>query len=388
MVRRLLLVFVALLLLREVAGGAFWIVVGVVAGIFAAAVLALLVWVTLRRRRLSAPSHFLAIARACEPLRAAALAHAADASRGSSFAENDGRIFASPGRVTIVYTVHAGEQVLHHLSAVVEDSTGLPIGTTFALWVAMVLRWPLERVRFRVARSTVHVAEIALTAEEHERLSASPWLEVTRANVMALRRECLEARARIAEVSKRDDRPWADGSPRANRDLFSSEHFIMLAQACASARWHALACADPDHPEDHPSHPPGEDPRDIGTWEGLGATYIANLWRGQAHHTLTVFRNEGETPREVGATFVVWLAMVARWPIDRVRIVVDDSTKHRCTLTLDRAEHELLAALLPLEVTEANVEELRRLCAERVATTPVDRAPERAVSAPVVQGRA
>jgi len=228
------------------------------AGVLGASILAFFASRARRYGRLFATEHFIEIARACGPLRAAAIARADYPAAESAVEQGDPRTFLSHGPLIVVYTARALEEhVVHHLSVSVPGrvTTGAA-GTTFIAWLAMVLGWPIDEVVLSVAPSTVHHAELRVTRAEHARIAASPLLEVTPANVDELRRACLEARSRIIRPPSQSPAP-----ARARAADPSQPHRVPVSQAMAPSFEQVATICRIAH--DHSLRPEGKSLREL-----------------------------------------------------------------------------------------------------------------------------
>lgn len=109
-------------------------------------------------------------------------------------------ILTTSAGLVIVYTVSEGAgRFVHHCSvSMIGTPTTHAVGGTLTLFVAKLLALPLPQLRFEVAESTVHHAELSVDAERHAALAAIPVLDLASADLAALRRQALETRASIA----------------------------------------------------------------------------------------------------------------------------------------------------------------------------------------------
>jgi hypothetical protein len=125
--------------------------------------------------RLFAPEHFIELARACDPLRAAAVARAADGPQAASaFAPDDPRAFLSHGALIVVYTAQvSGEQAVHHLSvSVAGHVTTVSAGSTFVPGS----RWSSAGPWIEFASPSLHRRSTTPRSPSRRRsTSACPW---------------------------------------------------------------------------------------------------------------------------------------------------------------------------------------------------------------------
>jgi hypothetical protein len=147
----------------------------------------------------------LEIARGLVGVKAAALARPIRSESDEPAGPGDPRILATRAGLVIVYTVtenglsENGPSFVHHCSvSVVGGPTAHAVGGTFLLLVAKLLGLPRDGLSCQITDSTVHCAEMALDATRHAALSAAPVLAPRPAELAAVRREALEARASIA----------------------------------------------------------------------------------------------------------------------------------------------------------------------------------------------
>jgi hypothetical protein len=175
---------------------------GVILGL---AALLVALWVVARTRRyarLFADAHVLEVARGLVGVKAAALARPIRSERDEPTGPDDPRILATSAGLAIVYTVaesEGGSGFAHHCSvSVVGAPTTHAVGGTFLLLVAKLLSLPREGLSCQITESTVHHAEVALDAARHAAIAAAPVLAPLPAELAALRREALNARASIA----------------------------------------------------------------------------------------------------------------------------------------------------------------------------------------------
>ena len=142
-------------------------------GAMALAVVALLLVRAGGYSQLFSDAHFDEVARAAATLKAAAFARAQST---EPFRPGDPRAVLTSVGLAAVYTVRAdGERFVHHVSvSIAGGHTAHAVGGRFVALLVNVLGWPRERTQWGLAPSTVHHAELVLTAEEHAQLAAAP----------------------------------------------------------------------------------------------------------------------------------------------------------------------------------------------------------------------
>lgn len=166
------------------------------------AALVVALWLAARARRYGrvfAAEHWRQVAESMVRVKAAALAKVIRADGDEPSTPDDHRILATSAGLAIVYTVsESAGRFVHHCSvSLVGGPTTHAVGGSFTLYLAKLLGLPLARLRCSVADTTVHHAELSLDADEHAALATAPVLDVSSDDIAALRREALDARARV-----------------------------------------------------------------------------------------------------------------------------------------------------------------------------------------------
>jgi hypothetical protein len=129
-----------------------------------------------RYQRLFSPEHLLEVARSVGRLKAAAIEKMVTEADPGPEALDDPRILATSAGLVVLYTVREQEpEFLHHCSISIGGGhTPHAVGRTFMALIVNLVGLPLDKTRFMRGRSSVHHAEVALSAAEHTALAARP----------------------------------------------------------------------------------------------------------------------------------------------------------------------------------------------------------------------
>lgn len=149
--------------------------------------------------RLFGDEHFIELGRGLATVRAAAIERIIDEGSEKPPSRGDPRALLTSSGLLVVYTVSKrGAAFVHHCSVGATRSvTAHAVGETFVLFVAKVLRLPIEKMAFQIADSTVHHGEAVLDEAAHRALVSTTIIVVTETNVADLRRQAMEAREGI-----------------------------------------------------------------------------------------------------------------------------------------------------------------------------------------------
>jgi hypothetical protein len=148
--------------------------------------------------RLLSDAHFLNIGQGMPALRAGAFTESIRADQDAIRSSDDARVLKTDAGMAIVYTiVQQGSDFVHHCSV------GLPgdhvaHGTLDFLlsFVLLLLKLPLDQMRFEIGAGSVHHAQINLSEAEHAALAALPSSDTSPTHLFALRAAAVEARKR------------------------------------------------------------------------------------------------------------------------------------------------------------------------------------------------
>lgn len=156
--------------------------------------------------RMLAPAHVVEVAEGIAALKRAALEGIDQHPEAISEVLSDPRLLRTSAGLRFLYDIHTHEtsRFIHHVSvSVIGGSTPGAIGQRFILLWALVLNIPLERLTLEHTSTTIHHAEMLLTAQEQQAFVAAPVREVTTENVEALlgEVESLRERSRWNRVS-------------------------------------------------------------------------------------------------------------------------------------------------------------------------------------------
>jgi hypothetical protein len=142
--------------------------------------------------------------------------------------------------------------------------------------------------------------------------------------------------------------------------LFGDEHFVEIGRRVSGLKAAALArVIDSDAEPDVQN-----DPRILKTPLGLAIVYTIKKRETEFVHHCSVGATRSATAHAVGETFLLFVAKVLGLPIEKMTFEIADSTVHHAEAVVSEAEHAALAAALVVDVSMANVAELRRAAME------------------------